>query len=346
MKIVLTLFSIFLLFSHIDAIRKNSDWFPIWGMPELSVLAGLESVPDNVVSIQSEDHTRPPPPSVGVIPPTSAIIFLTGSSDNSPSNFVNGFDGFSWRFQISADNSEECDIDELDKILAKIEDKIEEIINNTKIRPENIILAGELEGGFMTLWTALFSKIRLGGFIFSFDIFKRSPLEEIIYRNVSNTNFNAPILHFYPSSESNDPDSELGLKVFLKVAQSFNHTYVEAGKKQTFIDLQQVQKMESNFLVSFKSCLKIYEYGIEEHKEHGNESENEHSAGAEHGSEYGNEHNNEYVDKYWNQNENQHENSYENLYENQYETKYAPYEYGTEYSDYSDYSNVYYGYGK
>ena len=39
--------------------------------------------------------------------------------------------------------------------------------------------AGVSEGGFMTLWTALFTSYKLGEFLFSFDIFTKFNLVDI-----------------------------------------------------------------------------------------------------------------------------------------------------------------------
>ena len=54
---------------------------------------------------------------------------------------------------------------ELDRSMERIEKEIEYLINDEGICPENIVVAGMSQGGALTIWMALFSKYKLGGFI-------------------------------------------------------------------------------------------------------------------------------------------------------------------------------------
>ena len=56
--------------------------------------------------------------------------------------------------------------DDLDEALEKIEkEEIEYLIYEEGICPEDIVVAGMSQGGALTIWMALFSKYKLGGFI-------------------------------------------------------------------------------------------------------------------------------------------------------------------------------------
>ena len=56
--------------------------------------------------------------------------------------------------------------EELDDAMARIErGEIENFIYHEVICPENIVIAGMSQGGAVTIWMALFSKYKIGGFI-------------------------------------------------------------------------------------------------------------------------------------------------------------------------------------
>ena len=216
--------------------KLDIEFLPFWEMPDLAALAGLDTVPDidNAVNIASEEHTMPPTTPLGEIHPASALIFLQGSSDNLTTDFLNSFETVEWLTHYN--DSSECDIEELNNLLEKIEDKIQKIIDDTNIRQENIVIAGVSEGGFMTLWTALFTKYKLGGFLFSFDIFSKSPLVDI-YRTISKpVNQNTPIIQFYPLED----EPYYGFEVYSKIYEVFN-AIVEAGSTNNIIDVQKLQ---------------------------------------------------------------------------------------------------------
>ena len=110
----------------------------------------------------------------------------------------------------------------------------------------------------MTLWTALFTKYKLGGFLFSFDILTKSPLVDI-YRKISKpVNQNTPIIQFYPLED----EPYHGFEVYFKIYEVFN-AIVEAGSTNNIIDVQKLQKMERQYLVPFNACIKNYQYNDE-----------------------------------------------------------------------------------
>lgn len=83
---------------------------------------------------------------------------------------------------------------QLDRALGWVEKEIEDLIENEGVCSENIVVAGMSQGGALTIWTALYSKYKLGGFV---PIVTWLPLrKQFPVQNIPNiVNRDTPILH-------------------------------------------------------------------------------------------------------------------------------------------------------
>ena len=121
---------------------------------------------------------------VSIIPPT----FVARGVINSWFNF--------WCLpSMSVKSPFPCeDKKQLDRALGWVEEEIEDVIQKEGVCSENIVVAGMSQGGALTIWTALYSKYKLGGFV---PIVTWLPLRnQYPVENIKNiVNRNTPIFH-------------------------------------------------------------------------------------------------------------------------------------------------------
>jgi len=91
-------------------------------------------------------------------------LSLTHNIVRSPSPRINHGGSVGW-FSAEPPSIEQRH-EELDASMERIEkEEIEYLINQKGICPENIVISGMSQGGALTIWMALFSKYKIGGFI-------------------------------------------------------------------------------------------------------------------------------------------------------------------------------------
>ena len=102
--------------------------------------------------------------------------------------------------------------EQLDTAFGWVEKLIEILINNAQVKSENIVVAGSSQGGALTIWTALHTKYKLGGFIPMvtwLPLRNTYPITDIQPRPV---NWNTPFLHINGLADLIVPYYPAGMK--------------------------------------------------------------------------------------------------------------------------------------
>jgi len=111
----------------------------------------------------------------------------------------------------------------LDRALIMVEDEIEKLMRQG-ICSEDIVVSGMSQGGVMTIWTALHSKYKLGGFI---PIVTWAPLRNVYDYPKNSVNKNTPMLYF---NGLQDPIVPV-IPSFLKTKETLNEIFTNFESK-------------------------------------------------------------------------------------------------------------------
>jgi len=133
---------------------------------------------------------------------------------------------------------------ELDRSMERIEKEIEYLINDEGICPENIVVAGMSQGGALTIWMALFSKYKLGGFIPMITSSDWLHLEDWqVPKNP--TNKWTPILHINGESDwQTESHNEKGAAFMARIFQDYDFR-LRWGEHGTTINPVRMQEIIS-----------------------------------------------------------------------------------------------------